>query len=210
MRARSHPRDRTETGFTLIELLIVCSILPLIIGGISVALLSVLTLQSSVSNRLSDSTDAQTVSADFQKDVQSAAVLTTHSAALCGSGTQLLGLEWSISQPGGDPTYQTVVSYVRVSNRSISHSYSLIRQYCASGSQSTPTSTSVISADIPAGQPLPTITPSALNISASLGPIAAAGVTGVTFSITEPRSKYSYTLLAVPAASASTAQPSTS
>jgi type II secretory pathway component PulJ len=199
----SERRNHNDVGFTLIELLMVCTILPLIIGAISVALISVLSVQSNVSNRLNDSTDAQTVSANFQKDVQSAVKLTTSTVPLCGSGTQLLGLEWSINQQP-NPAFQSIVSYVQVSNGPSSDS--LVRQYCASGTSSTPTSTSFVSADVPTGQLPPTITPSTLNTSQ--GPVLASDVTKVTFSITEPRSNYSYTLLAVPAASSSTAQTS--
>ena len=55
--------------------------------------------------------------------------------AQCGSGTQLLGLEWG---PGVQPgNFQTVISYVLVANANGSTS-SLIRQYCTGGS-STPT-----------------------------------------------------------------------
>ena len=207
--APSRAGDRSESGFTLIELIIVCGILPLIIGAISVALVSVLTLQSSVSNRLSDSTDAQTVATNFEKDVQSASKITTRSVGpLCGSGLQLLGLEWSINQDPANPTYQTVVSYVQVTNGSSS---SLLRQYCPSGSSLTPWSTSVIAADIPVGQPPPVITPAAsaqygVVAGAADGPIPAADVAEVTFSITAPQSKYSYSLVAVPAVSLSTAQ----
>ena len=49
---------RGETGFTLIELLVVITIMPLIVGAISVALLAVLKNQTSVSNSLTGSGDA--------------------------------------------------------------------------------------------------------------------------------------------------------
>ena len=71
------PGNRTEGGFTLIELVIVCAVLPLVIGAISVALISVFSLQSSVSGRLSDSGDAQVVSTNFEKDVQGASEIST-------------------------------------------------------------------------------------------------------------------------------------
>jgi type II secretory pathway pseudopilin PulG len=185
-------QNSVDGGFTLVELLIVCTILPLIIAAISVALVSVLSLQSGVSNRISDSADAQIVSATFEKDVQSAVQLTTNSVPTCGSGRQLLGLEWGLTT-----TYQTVVSY----NQTLSGS--LNRQYCASGAL---LSTSVISGDIPTGQPVPTISPSTDIGPATGNYISTIGVTGVSFAITEPKSNYSYTLLAVPAASSSTGQ----
>jgi prepilin-type N-terminal cleavage/methylation domain-containing protein len=89
----------TEDGYTLIELLVVSLILPLILGAISVALISVLSLQGGVSNRITDSSDAQIVSAHLDQDVQSALRLTTNPyTTQCGPSatqTQLLGLEWS-------------------------------------------------------------------------------------------------------------------
>jgi hypothetical protein len=57
----------------LVELLIVTVITPIIIGSIALALLGTFKLQSSVSDRLGASGDAQVVSANFYKDVQSAA-----------------------------------------------------------------------------------------------------------------------------------------
>ncbi len=85
-----------EGGFTLIELLIVCVVLPIIVGAIGTALIAVFSLQGSVSKRLGDSGDAQSVSAFFVSDVQSASTITTDSTpnapGQCGTGTQLLGL----------------------------------------------------------------------------------------------------------------------
>ena len=46
--------QRDENGFTLVELLIVVTILPLIIGALSLGIISVFSLQSSVSNRVTD------------------------------------------------------------------------------------------------------------------------------------------------------------
>lgn len=185
----------SERGFTLVELLIVVTILPLVIGAISVGLLSVFSLQSSISNRLSDSGDAQVVSANFIKDVQSADLITTQQSSTpqCGTGTQLLGIQWSNGQ--------TVVSYVSipVSNGS-STTYSLVRQYCAAGNTQTPESTSVISYGLAGSQAAPSISCSSTdsNCSASTQWISAIGVTAVSFAITEPRSNYSYTLVATP------------
>src|ERR1700683_4623911 len=84
-----------ETGFTLIELLIVVVILPIVIGGIAAALLSVFGLQDQTQNRIGASDDAQVGSANFNKDVQSAVELTSMSTPGCGTSTQnqLLGLE---------------------------------------------------------------------------------------------------------------------
>jgi len=113
-RSSHHTGRRTsEQGFTLVELLIVTTVLPLIIGALSVGLISVFSLQSGVSSRLSNTTDAQVVAADFQTDVQGAAQITNgpkytvHSGSV--SGTQLLGLLSNVGQAN-----QLLVSYVSV------------------------------------------------------------------------------------------------
>lgn len=209
----SRRRQASELGFSLIELIIVVAILPLILGAIAVALVAVFSLQGSVSNRLSASGDAQIVSSFYVKDVQSAAQFTTNASPSleCGTGTQLLGLEWS-----WDPTnarYLNVVSYVDVPSGASNHS--LVRQYCSSGASATPTSSSTISYDINAralagvGQPPPTIAPASVDTAAAAGWTSTAGATEVKFPITEPHSNnYLYTLAAVPRSSGNTVQPS--
>ena len=44
-----------EGGFTLIELIVVVAILPIIIGAMTAALLSIISVTPSITNRLSDS-----------------------------------------------------------------------------------------------------------------------------------------------------------
>jgi prepilin-type N-terminal cleavage/methylation domain-containing protein len=276
-------RDRVEGGFTLIELVIVMVILPMVAGAIALALIAVFSLQSSVTSRLSDSADAQVVSANFVKDVQSAAELTTDSTlSPCGSSSQLLGITWGNG---------TEVSYADVQvGTGTSTVYKLYRYVCQGGVTATPTNTSVISNDIPSPSALQTGTapvsvacnstltvalaggsasgttlnvsalPAAVlsgdkivvgsggttqtytttaaspangasltvtsqtasgfpigsqvydngwtttNCGAASGWISAAYVTGVTLSITEPGSKYPYTLVALPGASAPPSQ----
>ncbi len=65
-----HVRNRDEGGLTLIELLIVCTVTPLLVGGLALGLMTMLGLQSSVSNRLTDSEDSQVVQASYRNDVQ--------------------------------------------------------------------------------------------------------------------------------------------
>ncbi len=123
---RAHVEVRPVAGFTLVELLITITVLPVVLGALAFGFVSILALQSSVSNRLSDSGDAQTVSSAFQTDVQSATWITNHasSSPRCGSsGTQLLGLGWTL----GNGT--TVVSYSQVGSL-------LVRTYCSSSSTS--------------------------------------------------------------------------
>ena len=114
-------RATDEAGFTLIELIITIAILPIVVGGISVALISVFSLQGSVTNRVGDSNDSLVASVNFNRDVQSAEQMTISPTVSCGptpaptnpAQTQLLGLEWgaNTAAPGG---YDTVVSYVSV------------------------------------------------------------------------------------------------
>ena len=66
-----------ENGFTLIELVITVVILPIVIGGITVALLSVFSLQSSMQSRIGNSNDELVSASTFNKDVQSAQQIET-------------------------------------------------------------------------------------------------------------------------------------
>jgi len=200
-----------EAGFTLIELLVVIVVLPIIVGGISVALISVFTLQGNVSNRVGDSNDALVGSVNFNRDVQSAEQMTTQSTPACGASTQtqLLGLEWgaNTSAPGG---YDNVVSYIStpvVNPQTGKTTYTLLRQQCSFGTSSTPTTTFTIAHDI--GSPTLTIrgannadvTSSFANWTSTLG------VTGVTFGIQAPGSQYSYSLVGLPGESTSQSLP---
>lgn len=134
---------RDEEGFTLIELLIVVVIMPLIVGALSLGLISVFKLQSGVSSRLGDTVDSQVVASTYQNDVSSALAVTTAAGQTldqCGPAGeyQLLGLAWGARSSGG---YATVVSYAEVLT---SGQWELVRQYCTSGYSTTPvTSTTV-------------------------------------------------------------------
>ena len=194
----------------MIELVVVLVVVPLIIGGLAVGLLSVFSLQTGVANRLADSQDAQTVAAVFRGDVQSATQITTESTSSpqCGSGTgtQLLGLEWNLVQSGAQSgSYETVVSYVEVANGSTN---SLVRLYCTSGDMADPDSTT-ITQNLQGGQGVPTLSSSDLSINAEAasGWIPTQSVTQVEFPVVEPQgsSTFQYTLDAVPAQSASVA-----
>jgi prepilin-type N-terminal cleavage/methylation domain-containing protein len=74
-----------EDGFSLIELVIVMIIIPVIIGGVTAAILASVTNDTTIYNRISDSADAQLASADFARDVQSASQLTTSPAGACAN-----------------------------------------------------------------------------------------------------------------------------
>ena len=224
-RQANHRRveGKGEEGFTLIELIIVVAILPIIVGGIAVALISVLSLNGSVSNRITDSNDSLVASVNFNKDIQSAQEMTTQTSPACAPSpaptnpvqTQLLGLEWgaNASAPGG---YNTVVSYVSipvVNAATHQTSYSMLRQVCTytSGSSLALTSQATLAHDVGSG-PMVTIygpangpiTP--MNNFTIVTPEYAAGwkssigVTKVAFSVSvsQTGNSYSYSLVGLP------------
>ena len=229
VRARS---EHDEGGFTLVELLIVCVVTPLLVGSLAMGLMAAFQLQGGVSDRLMDTGDAQVVASTYQNDVQSATAITTQNSSTpqCGSGTQLLGLEWNLSKATTGPTagvFQTVVSYNVVDNGGTPDTHSLVREECdnlvTNSGALVASSTTTLSYDMPASQQPPTVTcllsnstTPTTNCATSSGwitvnnpntpaigaPPVVQDIQSVKFDITEPRSKYEYTLLAVPAASA--------
>jgi len=209
---------RGETGFTLVELLIVVTILPLIVGALSLGLISVFSLQSSVSNRLTDTADSQVVAANYANDVQAAVYLTTDatSSPQCGAGTgtQLLGLESVLNQRTG--AFQNLVSYVSVPVTSgTKTTYSLERLNCVNGS--TTPSVSTLANDLPSSTfnlatsnqavqvvceaGAPTSTCSNTTQQWTQGYVPAAQVTTVTLNVIAPKTSYNYDLAASPAVS---------
>ena len=173
---RRRKEQGDESGFTLIELVVVVAVLPIVLGGIATALISVLSLQNSVTNRVTDSNDALVASVSFNRDVQSSALMTTlastQTTPACGNATggagagtvtQLLALEWganSLPVTSGGPAggYDTVVSYMStevINPNTNKISYTLTRQLCTFGTSSTPTSTTTLAHDI--GTPTVTI-----------------------------------------------------
>ncbi len=186
----------------------------MIVGAMALALMSVFSLQGGVANRLTDSGDAQVVSANFIRDVQGASTVTTNSApqnlspaqtAPCGSSVQVLGLTW------GDGTEISYVELTQGTGSSATHS--LNRYLCQGGNTTTPVTRTLISHDVPVNQTACVTTVSiptcATPDAASAGWISGATVTGVKFSITEPGSAYNYVLVGVPSASLPPSQQST-
>jgi len=220
-RRRTNPEfDADQKGFTLVELLIVVTILPLVVGALSYGLLTTLKLQSNVSNRLADTSDAQVVSADFSSDVQAAESITDQqgTTSQCGSGTQLLGLEWNPST-ASPHNLQDMVSYVeQTSGTGSSMTYSLVRQECVITNggvitSSTPVQSSTyLAVDLPApsgqtpGEGLINIALASGSPSPSTGWVPSSDVTSVTFTVTEPLSSYTYDLVGVPLATSGGSQ----
>jgi prepilin-type N-terminal cleavage/methylation domain-containing protein len=213
--------QRDENGFTLVELLIVVTILPLIIGALSLGIISVFSLQSSVSNRVTDTADAQMVSADFSNDVQAAVYLTTDatSSPQCGAGTgiQLLAMESVLNQQTGN--FQTVVSYVSVPVTSgATTTYSLKRLSCVNGS-TTPSNVSTLAYDLPSSTFKLVTSNQVVQVVCETGAaasdcsnttrqwtqnfVSAAEISTVTLNVTAPTTSYNYDLVASPAVSSS-------
>jgi prepilin-type N-terminal cleavage/methylation domain-containing protein len=199
-----------EAGFTLIELVITVAILPIVVGAISVALLSVFDLQGSVSSRIGNSNDELVSASTFNKDVQSAQEIETATTPACGTSgqTQIVGLEWGLD---ANDNYQTVVSYVTVPAGTKTL---LIRQVCTappSPPSSTPTSTRTVSHD--AGTPTLTFNPPGF-MGANATWQSTQGLYGVTVNIiasgctTKGCSTYPYSLSGLPGSSTSTGQAS--
>ncbi len=197
-----------ESGFTLVELLIVVAVMPMIVGALALGIMSVFSLQSQTQKRFANTGDAQAVAVNYRNDVQSAQYVTTQSSSSpqCGTGYQLLGLEWDPNSAGD---YQTIVSYIRVTSGSYTE---LVRNYCVNGS-TTPQTSVTVSFNISSTQGAPSITPSSAATTAASGWVSAQSVTAVSFAVSQPESgngtsnSFQYTLVAAPA---NTTAPATS
>ena len=192
-----------EGGFTLIELLIVVIILPIVIGGATLAVTAVLTNTKGTSNRISDSADAQITSAVYVRDVQSASLATTDSAAtrplVCGTGTSLvLGMSWT---SGG---LTSVASYWDLNaSKGAVVSYQLIRRFCqyasASGGTSNPIESRLVARGVSSSEQAVLVS-CATSCAPASGWVSTAGMLGITLSVTEPASGYRFSLVGVPQA----------
>ncbi len=197
------------------------TVLPLIIGALSVGLISVFSLQSGVSSRLSNTTDQQVVAAEFQVDVQGTSQITTASTSTpqCTSpsvtGTQLLGLWSNVNQSD-----QVIISYVSVMIGSGSTAtYSLERLLCtgSGANEFVASNVTTLSNNLPSSQSAPTITCVAnvpnlcSNTLASQQWISSQNVAQVALTVAEPSTvqgkstgAYTYSVVSSPAASSST------
>jgi prepilin-type N-terminal cleavage/methylation domain-containing protein len=199
------PVDR-EGGFTLIELIIVVAILPLVVGAISVALLSVLKSNNATTSKVSNSGDTSVLSAVFIKDVQSAQFLTlppyatSSSPGACQTTSPLLSLQW--------PSNSTViVSYAVVQTGT--NNWSLYRYFCEGLIQTTSVVAHNVQSGLSATVSGASCTQNGCIANAEPGTAqsmwaSAVGVSGVQLTVNASEqlstgtTTYSYTLTAVP------------
>jgi prepilin-type N-terminal cleavage/methylation domain-containing protein len=216
-RCRRYRSRRSDDGFTLIELLVVISIIPLVMGAISVALIAVIQQQNTVSDKVSNSGDETVVSATYVKDVQSGQYITTSTNPAsatypwnpCVTSSPIVSLVW--------PTTNTVVvSYAAVRQANSSY-YSLYRYYCLQGASPT-TQTSVVAHNV---KVVPTAVisgsscqnlqcnPLGARDAAANGWTPTAGISSVVLTVQAPErtgggtGTYQFRLTAVPRASTS-------
>jgi prepilin-type N-terminal cleavage/methylation domain-containing protein len=189
-----------EHGFTLIELLVVITIIPLVTGAVTVAILSVLRLQSGTASSLTASGDAQVASASYVADVQGATWVTTNSAVHCGpTGSPALGtpvLTLSTDNVTQSALITSVVSYVEVQQGS---TFNLVRRVCQAGNFTTPAGSHVAAHNVPSGLQA-SIQPAAAQTAAKTSWVNGTNISSVQVVLAEPTSNFSYNLAAVPRA----------
>jgi prepilin-type N-terminal cleavage/methylation domain-containing protein len=189
LRDRADGRLPADEGFTLVELMIAVIILPIVVGGLSVMLLSVMKLQSSVTNRATGTIDAQVASALLNRDVQTSNFVTTMSTRQCGKqGTQILALRSTSTSTA------TISSYLVIKNGT---KYQLWRVLCI-GATTTPSYNALISDNVPSSQSASVTCGSSITCSTSATWVATPGVASVKISVNETTTQAAYSLNATP------------
>jgi prepilin-type N-terminal cleavage/methylation domain-containing protein len=192
-----------EGGFTLVELLIVTVIVPVIIGALSLSLVSVFSLQTSVSSRLGDSANSQVVTTNFTTDIQGATqIITGASVAQCGTGTQILALQLGSGVYLG---YDEVLQSGSL--------YTLVRNQCTNSGVSDTPGTLFQSTNLAYDVAAPcsgSLVTNCLTMTSYPSSIPTSswtstqGITSVVFGLYAPKSKYAYTISAEPLGADST------
>jgi prepilin-type N-terminal cleavage/methylation domain-containing protein len=202
-------RPGDESGFTLIELIIVVAVMPLIVGAMTAGLLSVISFTPVVSNKLSDSGDAEALSTSFSKDVEGATMVTAAAASTnpsaCGTGTQILGLKY--------PNGQWISYSLITKGAGAAAKQNLYRNVCQTVNGSTALVSSMIAAhDVVStsgiGSPSATVTCTSSTTPSCTGTppawsanwVSVATVVSVNLGLTYAASDYTQNLSAAPLA----------
>ena len=209
-----------ESGFTLIELIIVIAVLPIIVGAMTAGLLSVISFTPTISNKLSDSGDAQALSTSFTKDVEGATMVTAAAAATnpsaCGTGTQILGLQYPngqwisyslITQGAGPAAKQNLFRNVC---QTVNGAPTVLSSVIASHNVVSTSGTDSPSATVTCTSSTPTAPSCAGTPPAwSTNWVSTAQVVNVNLGLTYAASDYTQNLLATPTAGVNAAGGST-
>jgi prepilin-type N-terminal cleavage/methylation domain-containing protein len=217
-----HGRRANEDGLTLVELIVVIAIIPLVVGAISVALITVISQTNTATAKTTDSGDATVVSTNFSPDVLGASEVTTYTGALtppiCGGGSTVVSLQWGTSP--------TVVSYSVQSQVQFHKTNWVLWRYECFGNSATPSNSVVLAHNVqnPSGPtPLtatisgsstsctPPNTPNCAQNAAKTAWISTQGVSGISITVKAPEfgPTYTYSLSAVPRASSNSSRSST-
>lgn len=217
MEALQAGRDE-ESGFTLIELVVVVAIMPILVGAMTAALMSIISFQPQVSNKLSDSGDAQVLSTNFDKDVTGATMVTGAANATnpppCGPGTQVLGLLYG--SDSGTNNINSEVSYSIVTTGNGANAVNDLYRNVCQVSGTSPNLTNSLTSSLlvshhvvstsGSGTPAATVACTSATAAACSGTPAAwqsgwvsvAQVTSVSLPLTYAASNYTQTPTAAP------------
>jgi hypothetical protein len=154
-------------------------------------------VQKSTSGTVNSAANLQQISSTFYRDVQSAQDVTTDPLApQCGTGTQLVGMEWG--QSGN--SFNDMVSY---SLNGSGSNGTLVRNYCSQGYNPTPTSTETVATNIPVQGTGVVVSPSRFASLTDVGWVSANGITNLRLTTNKSVGGLAYAFDSVPQLSSS-------
>jgi hypothetical protein len=176
-------------------LIIVTLVTPIVIGAITLALISVFSLQGATGNRISDSADAQVVSSNFESDVQDSSFITTSGntsliPAPCETSAQVhngdvvvLGMQMNnpnqVQQGLQSGSGQAEVTYLDAPSATTPVTYNLIRNSCQNG-VTIPVGSTAISHAVPSSSGL------TVGITCDVALVTALPTTPITSLVVAP------------------------
>ncbi len=186
---------------------------PLLVGGLALGLMTMLGLQSSVSNRLTDSEDSQVVQASYRNDVQSAQEITTefHDQSRVQRQRQRNSGAWpGVELRRLDRALRNgrLLPHVPTTTGSTT-TYTLVRNECTNvttnSTSLTPNTSDTLSSNVSSAL-TPQVAETSGSPSTGGGWVTAGDITGVTFPVSEVGANpttvgYQYTLVASPPSS---------